>query len=60
MAPISVDRINEFIFSYLFKINENCQNEHCNVHNILYGACKRVDEKENNNDKITVFREFYH
>ena len=60
MTPISVDRINEFIFSYLFKINENGQNEHCNVHNILHGACKRVDEKENNNDKITVFREFYH
>ena len=55
---LSVDAINQFI-SFSFTINSNCQNDHCSVHEFLRDVRKKVDEQENDLDKITVFKQFY-
>ena len=54
---LSVDAINKFI-SFSFTINSNCQNDHCSVHGFLRDVCKKVDEQENDLDKIAVFKQF--
>ena len=54
---LSVDVINEFI-SFSFTINSNCQNDHYSVHEFLRDARKKVDDQENDLDKIAAFKQF--
>lgn len=55
---LSVDVINERI-SFSFTINSNCQNDKCSVHQFLRDVCKKVDDQENNLDKIAAFKKFF-
>ena len=53
---LSVDAINEFI-SFSFTINSNCQNDHCSVHDFFRDAHKKLDDEENDLDKIAAFKQ---
>ena len=48
----------DVIISFSFTINSNCQNDHCNIHDLLRDACKEVDDQENDLDKIAAFKQF--
>ena len=52
---LSGDVIDDFI-SFSFTTNSNCQNNHCSVHEFLRDACKKVDDQENDLDKIAAFK----
>ena len=54
---LSVYVINEFI-SFSFTINSNCQNDHCSVHDFFRDAHKKLDDEENDLDKIAAFKQF--
>ena len=53
---LSVDAINQFI-SFSFTINSNCQNDHCSVHDFFRDAHKKLDDEENDLDKIAAFKQ---